>query len=148
MKKKTQKKKKMYWGFSSPSFDIHLANEAEYHSRKVCKSWINYANICGKAGLICNTLHLVLLHPVSWGVVIEFTLVWRRFYPFTEVSIQRFDYICGEVEPLPRFQRCWVEKKNIKRKKAEVVFVFVFLSFSWMFIVLLMLHPQKVYLLL
>lgn len=39
----------------SPSSETHLANRAEYHSRKACRDWINYYNICSKAG--ANLLH-------------------------------------------------------------------------------------------
>lgn len=105
---------------SSPSSEIDLANGGEYHSRKACKAWINYCNICSKAGLICCTLHLVLLPLVSWGVVTEFTLVWGNFLPINWMSVvSGLIFTWGNVKPLPGCLCCWVEKRMKKKGEGE-----------------------------
>lgn len=111
-------KKKWIESSSIPSSKIDLANRADYHSRKACKGWINYCNICSKAGLICCTLHLVLLPLVSWGVVTEFTLVWGNFLPIYQMSVvSGLIFTRGNAEPLPRLRCCWAEKRIKKERE-------------------------------
>lgn len=67
--------------FESLVLRLTWPTEQNTTAEKACKGWINYYNICSNAGLICCTLHLVLLPLVSRGVVTEFSHVWGNVLP-------------------------------------------------------------------